>query len=185
MPVNHSVLPWFCAVVSLRFSFGKLCGTENLHPRCSSPPTSSPPPTAVRSRPSVPTTVMSTITVLPAPTSLPVLQPTPCSPLRRPHTPVLQSLNQAQPGTSTVNELTFARTFPNLSIPASDNCSAKTALADLDSRFEYLEPDVLYQQEISPKPSEAIDDECDFVTLDSSIFALPTAIETTESNQVE
>ena len=130
---------------------------------------------------------MSTITVLPAPSSLPVLQPTPCSPLRRPHTPVLQSLNQAgyqaQPGTSTVNELAFARTFPNLSIPTSDNCAAKTALADLDSRFEYLEPDVLYQQEISPKPSEAIDDECDFVTLDSSIFALPTAIETTESNQ--
>ena len=32
--------------------------------------------------------------------------------------------------------------------------------------------------EISPKPSEAIDDEYDYVTLDSSVFALPTSIET-------
>ena len=30
----------------------------------------------------------------------------------------------------------------------------------------------------SPKPSEAIDDECDFVTLDSSVYALPSSIET-------
>jgi len=30
----------------------------------------------------------------------------------------------------------------------------------------------------SPKPSEAIDDECDFVTLDSSVYALPSSFET-------
>merc|ERR1712012_698461 len=49
--------------------------------KCSTPPTSCPPPTATRSHPPSPTTVLSTtITVIPAPTSLPVLQPTPDRP---------------------------------------------------------------------------------------------------------
>jgi hypothetical protein len=103
----------------------------------------------------------------------------PCSPLRRAHSPVLQSLNEAQPGPSSANELAFARTFPNLSAPVS--VSIPAAPTDTTAEFKYLESDIIYQQ-ISPKPSEAIDDECDFVTLDSSVFALPTAIETTDNN---
>ena len=57
------------------------------------------------------------------------------------------------------------------------NVDIPLSKVDMDN----LEADMLYQPDISPRPSEAIDDECDFVTLDSSIFALPTSIETTDS----
>jgi hypothetical protein len=88
----------------------------------------------------------------------------------------LQSLNEVPHNF----DVDFDSTLQSISFEAPVNVNippivATKSASNFDHEFYENELD---QHEISPKPSEAIDDEYDYVTLDSSVFALPTSIET-------
>lgn len=92
----------------------------------------------------------------------------------------LQSLNEV-PHNFNVD---FDSTLQSISLEVPVNINIPPVVATKSaSNFEHeFEFD---QHEISPKPSEAIDDEYDYVTLDSSVFALPTSIETSIDSLVK
>jgi len=86
----------------------------------------------------------------------------------------LQSLNEVPHNF----DVDFDSTLQSISFEAPVNINIPPIVATKSaSNSEFFEKE-LDQHEISPKPSEAIDDEYDYVTLDSSVFALPTSIET-------
>ena len=95
----------------------------------------------------------------------------------------LQSLNEVPHNF----DVDFDSTLHSISLdaPVSINIppvvATKTACNFDNERFETG----FDQHEISPKPSEAIDNEYDYVTLDSSVFALPTSIETSTESIVK
>ena len=88
----------------------------------------------------------------------------------------LQSLNEVPHNF----DVDFDSTLQSISFEVPVNINIPPVVATKSaSNFEHeLFETELDQHEISPKPSEAIDDEYDYVTLDSSVFALPTSIET-------
>ena len=95
----------------------------------------------------------------------------------------LQSLNEVPHNF----DLDFDSTLQSISLEVPVNINIPPVVATKSaSTFEHEFFETKFDQhEISPKPSEAIDDEYDYVTLDSSVFALPTSIETSIDSLVK
>lgn len=111
---------------------------------------------------------------------VPVIAPN--SPLRN------NSLHSLKPVPVSINynfEETVRRISFDLPIAPESNQDDKTETNDRDEEVDHSSMNVRDEFEpckTSPKPSEAIDDECDdteeYVTLDTSVLALPSAIDT-------
>lgn len=69
----------------------------------------------------------------------------------------------------------------NIDIPSTSRSDVSAKKSTSNSFINVMSTDYVEPHEISPKPSEAIDEEHDYVTLDSSDFALPAAIETMDT----
>ena len=95
----------------------------------------------------------------------------------------LQSLNEVPHNFDVDFESTLQSI--NLDVPVVINIPPMSATNYVSHAENELSEKKSNQHDISPKPSEAIDDEHDYVTLDSSFFALPSSIETTLESLVK
>jgi len=91
---------------------------------------------------------------------------------------MLHSLNNATPTVPDGISYDLDKTLATISLEIPPISSESSFYAFNDTNVNVSSSEISYQCETSPKPSEAIDDEYDYVTLDSSAYALPSSFDT-------